>query len=245
MSVIVNFRLGKSVLITVLFSFFLGACTQFFSTSLAPWAARDPETLIPEVNAGNVDELIRKTRNNPEMSLVVLKRIRSASENAQGNDLLALQQAAVQAASNATGIASSLISQAGNISGIDNKDDAIGLIESSLASMKNLGPVADNLNDILPDPVPGNPEWENFVNNSSADDLAIVAVLLLAGEAKKDPGGVEDYINNKFEDNKTNSTLTSQEALALALVEEALNKSGSSGLSDSLKALAEGLKLTP
>ena len=234
-----TFRIRKYAVLTALVSFLLCSCTDFFSTSLASWAARDPESLIPDVTSDNVDELIQKTRNDPALSLVVLKRIKSASKNAKGKDLLALQQASVQAASNATGIASALISQAGNISSINDKDSAISLIESSLSSIKNLVSVADNLNDIMPDPVPGDPAWDNFINNTSADDLAIVAVLLLAGEAKKDPDGVEDYLENKFKGNP----VTEQEVLAVALVVEAVNKTDSSGLSDSLKALVEGLNL--
>ena len=230
------FRIGKFSVLTVLFSFLLGSCTDFFSTSLAPWAARDPASLIPNVNAGNVDELIRKTRNDPDMSLEVLKGIKNASKNAKGQDLLTLQQASIQSATNATGLAAALISQAGNVSNINDINDAKELLESSLASIKNINSVSDNLNEILSRP--GDQGWDSFVENSSADDMAIAAVLLLAGEAKAS-GDCYNYFDSFDPQNPADA----KGDLAVALVKEAVDKAGSSGLSDSLKALVEGLNL--
>ncbi|GHV94773.1 hypothetical protein AGMMS50293_10930 [Spirochaetia bacterium] len=210
------------------------SCSQFFSTSLAPWAARDPASLIPPVTTGNVNELIEMAENDPDMSLEVLKRIKDAAQNADSDKAGDLQAAALKAAANASGIGSALLQQAGNISELmDNADNAIDLIVDVLNSMNNLNAAGDNLVEILP--TPGTSEFDAFVAKSSADDLAIAAAVLLAAEAKS-VSDSKDYLDS-FDGSGTGP----QVELAIALAKAADTKGME--LSSSLKDILGGLNL--
>jgi len=220
----------------VALSLLLGSCTDFFSTSLAPWAARDPGSLIPAVNADNVNDLLRLAENDPDMSNAILRKIRDAVNGANSDDRVKLQSAALTAASNASGMGNALLKQAGNISQIT-EGDAIDLVADMLNDMKNLQEAAVNLEYILPDP--GTPAFNEFVDNSNADDLAIAAALLIAASAK-DSADSKDYLKT-FNDPPGN--LSPQEELALKLARAANSKPGDSALSGSLKELLNGLNI--
>jgi hypothetical protein len=210
------------------------SCSQFFSTSLAPWAARDPASLIPPVTTGNVGELITMSENDPDMSLEVLKRIKDAAKNADPDKASDLQAAALKAAANASGIGSALLQQAGNISELmNNAGNPQDLIVNTLNSMNNLNSAGDNLVEILP--APGTPEFDAFVAKASADDLAIAAAVLLAAEAKSAVNS-EDYINS-FDGTGTGP----QVELAIELAKAADAKG--TELSGALKDILDGLNL--
>ncbi|MDR1318014.1 MAG: hypothetical protein LBJ90_00185, partial [Treponema sp.] len=172
-------------LMSLVAAFSLCSCTQFFSSSLAPWAARDPSTLIPPVTAGNVDELIKIAENNPDLSLEVLRGIDKAQRNSGGSEKAALQAAALKAASNASGMGTALMHQAGNISEImEETGNAKKLVADILGDMNNLNKTSDILVNTLP--APGTPEYDVFAGKASADDLAMTAAIMLAAEAKKE-----------------------------------------------------------
>jgi len=210
------------------------SCTDFFSNSWAPWAARDPDKLVPTVTAGNVKELVEMAENNPDLSLAVLKKIRDAAKKARGVDKQKLRESAMEAAANAAGLGPAILGAADKLISIDSDEEARDLILDALDSMKNLTAATDLLESTLPKP--GDPDFDDFVNAADPNDLAMAAALLIAGEAKKksDPG---EYIN----DFNSSGSLTDQEKLAIALAEAALNHQGE--LSGPLKDVLDGLNL--
>ncbi|MDR1586657.1 MAG: hypothetical protein LBS57_04290 [Treponema sp.] len=223
-------------------AFLICSCTQFFSSSLAPWAARDPGALVPPVTTGNVKELIEVAENNPDLSLEVLRGIDKALQDANDDEKNSLQAAALQAASNASGMGTAIMHQAGNISEImEDKDNAKKLVTDVLQDMDNLSDTSNLLVDILPEP--GTPEFDAFVKKANADDLAIAAAILLAAESKEQINS-GDYFNS-FNPNDPAASLNPRENLAVGLAKSALDKSDepNSGLSGRLQDILEGLNL--
>jgi hypothetical protein len=161
------------------------SCSDFFTTSLASWAQRDPSSLIPPVTTGNVKELIELTESSPDMSLALLKGILDAGTNPE------LQVASLQIAANASGLGAAIFQHADDISNI-NATNAKGIVVDALNSLSNVVEAGTVLEDILPSP--GTPAWDAFVAASGAEDLAMAAMVLLAGKAK-DSGNPEGYIS--------------------------------------------------
>jgi hypothetical protein len=213
------------------------SCTDFFSTSLAPWASRDPASVIPAIDANNVNDLIALSENNPDMSLEVLNKITAAIQDAGEDDASSLRAAALQAAANASSLGPTLLNKAGDISGvIEDPDGARNLIIDTINDMPNLEATRDALNSILPE---DGPAFDAFVEKASADDLAIAAAVLLAAEAKVeiDSG---DYINN-FD--PENPNLSSSALLAVSLATEASKKYAADDSGSRLKEILDGLNL--
>ncbi|MDR2134841.1 MAG: hypothetical protein LBP27_07005 [Treponema sp.] len=220
----------------------LCSCTQFFSSSLAPWAARNPADLVPPVTADNVNELVEIAENDPDMSLEVLKGIDRALRNAGAGEKSSQQAAALQAASNASGMGSAIMHQAGNISEtMENKDNAKKLVADVLGDMGNLKETGSVLVGILPEP--GTPEFNAFVEKADADDLAMAAAVILAAEAKENLNS-EDYFAS-FDPGDPGASLNRRENMAVELAKSALDKGDdpNSGLSGRFKDILEGLNL--
>jgi hypothetical protein len=219
--------------------FLLGSCTQFFSASLAPWAARDQSKILPPLSAENVDELVMLAENNPDLSLELLKSIKNAVSKASPDDASSMQEAALRAAANATGLGHAVLNQIGNSAdALHESNNAISLVVGSIDYLKNLQDVSSALESILPEP--GTPAFDAFVEKASPEDLAVAAALvLLAAEAQTHNDGTE-YLKN-FKPNDPSATLTPQEKYAVALAEAAVGK----GMDDGpLKSLLSGLNLT-
>jgi hypothetical protein len=210
------------------------SCTDFFSTSLASWAARNPESLIPKVTTDNVDELIASSENNPDMSLAVLKKIQDALKGAGSGATSDLQAAALGAAANASGFGSTILNKAGDISKVmEDKDNAKGLVVDAISDMPNLVETSETLTAILPKP--GTGEFDAFVEKADADDLATAAAVLLAAEAK----GKDDYIDS-FDPNTAD---TESARLAVELARAASQKYEEDNSAGRLKDILEGLNL--
>jgi hypothetical protein len=200
------------------------SCSNFFTNSLASWAQRDPSKLIPPVTTGNVNDLILLTESSPDQSLALLERIAEANT---ANPSPELQAAALEAATNASGIGSAILQYAGDISSIDtsNAEDIAVAAINSLSNAVEAGAV---LASIIPTPdltpTPGS-DWDNFVTTASAEDLAMAALVILAGQAK-DSGDTATYISSF----PASPTAGSPEALAKALADAArANISGGFG----------------
>jgi hypothetical protein len=217
------------------------SCTEFFSTTLAPWAARDSASLIPPVTAGNVQDLIAQAENNPDLSLAILQRIKTAKETAKGEELSRLQAAALEAAVNATGLGSSLLSKAGEISNVvGDADKAKDLVIDAINGMSNLSEASSLLDAILPKSGDGSAAFQSFVDASSSENLAMSAAVLLAAESKKH-ASVNDYVEN-FDPNKT---LTPGEQLTVNIANAALKKIETEGSGGPLGDILSGLNLVP
>ena len=218
---------------------FLTSCTDFFSNSLAPWAARDKSRLIPTVTAGNVHQLVELAECDPDLSLELLKGISSAVNGASPEDAARLQAAALAAAQNAIGGAAAIISGTGSLTSIENYADGKQAIIDAINCMQNLQEVAALLLDILPKP--GTPEFDDFVNNASAADLALAAIIIIAAEAQKHgEENWEDYINSF---NQPGSSQNPSEDLALALALAAGLEDRQDELGEYLIHVLQGLNL--
>jgi hypothetical protein len=224
----------------VVFLFFV-SCTGFFTTSWGEWAARDPASLIPKITVSNVGELISMSENNPDLSLEVLKKIGNAAGSASGTDKTKLQNAAITAAVNASNLTTTLLANASNVSTLEDAEDVKDLITNTLNSMGNLTPASDALTGILPDPAVDSSGFDAFTDSASADDLALAAALILAGEAKKSVNS-EDFIANYTPGSPANAPLI----LAEELAGKAKEKYDAGANADSpLKDLLDKLGLVP
>ena len=208
-------------LLVIVIAALFESCTDFFSTSLAaPWAVRDQDKLVPSVTAGNVDELIDLTDNDPDLSLAVLKKIQAAVKGAFGNDKQKLQEAALQAAVHSVGLAQSVLGVMSELNSLEGSVTDIFI--DAIKEMQNLADASSVLFAILD---------KNFdMDEADPTDLALAAMVLLAGEAKKAPGGVDNYVNSFPTSNPSNEA---QLAMVMAAA-------AAGGVSGSLKdALAE------
>lgn len=220
-------------------SFFPLSCKQFFSTSLASWAARDPSSLVPSVSASNVNELIDQSANNPALALEVLKGIQSAASGASGQDLITLQVASVTAASNASGLGTAILQNAGNI--VDSLSGSsstavVDLVSNAVSGLTQLAPSGSALVAILPSPSDA-AAYNAFVAQAAPEDLAMAAVTILAAQAQAS-GNVTDYINN------FSPAVGTPEYLAAQLATSAKTKYAAEGGTGPLADILAALKLT-
>jgi hypothetical protein len=234
-----------ALLMAALGGFFLCAsCTDFFSSSLGSWAARNRRNMKPNVNAGNAVGLVSQAENDPDLSLGVLKGIDDAVKNASGSDKIKLQDAALGAAVNASGLGASVLNNAGEFSSADNSEKAKDMVVDAINDMKNLAETSAVLGSILPDPDADPEGFQAFADAADPNDLAMAAAVLLASEGKKhvDDGdeALSDYVDN-FD--ASGPGLSDSEKLAVKLAEAAAQKT--EGLNDSMKNLLDGLNLTP
>jgi hypothetical protein len=218
------------------------SCTEFFSTSLAPWAARDPSALIPSVDPGNVQDLITQAENNPDLSLALLKGIQDGLNSASEAEAASLRAAALAAAANASGLGASVLNRAGDITGaIGDPENAKQLVTDAINDMQNLQDTSDTLTAILPDPDTDPDGFNAFVDSSNANDLAMAAAVLLAAEAKKHD---DDTAYMESFDPDSNS-LTPSEKMTINLAKAAADKFEQEGTDSPLKGVLDGLNLIP
>ncbi|MDR2094141.1 MAG: hypothetical protein LBP76_01315 [Treponema sp.] len=219
----------------------LASCTQFFSTSLAPWAARDPASLIPPVTTGNVHDLIGTAENDPDMSLALLKGINDAMAGASAEEKVKLQTAALEVAVNASSLGPSLLNKVEDSSALaEDPQKAKQMVLDSLNDMENLTSTADTLALILPDPS-DEAAFGAFTDTADADSLAMAAAVLLAAEAKKEANS-GDFLEN-FD--PADTALSDSAKLAVKLAEAAKTKNDNNNEgSGMLKDMLEGLNLS-
>jgi hypothetical protein len=214
----------------VCFAALLFSCSDFFTTSLAGWARRDPSSLVPTVTSGNVAELAELAENDPDQSLALLKGI-----DASAADDPELQAAALQVAANASGLGAAILQHVDDIGNIT-EENAKGYVIDALNSLSNVVEAGGVLENILPDPTNADTTaWDAFVAVSSAEDLAMAAVVLLAGKAR-DSGDPENYIDTFPASPQPGST----EDIAKQLAEAARLKPSSDGF---LEDILGGLNL--
>ncbi|MDR2371236.1 MAG: hypothetical protein LBD71_07125 [Treponema sp.] len=161
------------------------SCTGFFSTSLASWAQRDPAGLLPALTAANVNDLVKKTANDPALSLELLKKIKNTVNSVSGGEKALLQAAALNAAANAAAPVKAVQKYIDGDTEV-NKNNAADLFNKITGELKNRAETAETLKGILPAAaVPGNPEFDAFVNAADPYYLALAAAILFADDAVK------------------------------------------------------------
>jgi hypothetical protein len=193
------------------------SCTGIFSTSLAPWAQRDPAGLLPALNAGNVNDLVKMTANDPALSLELLKRIKNTANGASGGEKALLQAAALNAAANAVAPVKAAQKYIDGDTEIDGSN-AADLFNKIAGELKNLAETAETLKEILPaTAVPGDPEFDVFIAASDPYYLAQAAMIFFANDAIRS-GDSTGYINAYHSPGAS--------PLAEALTKAALDKGG-------------------
>jgi len=211
------------------------SCRQFFSTSLASWAARDSSALVPDITTDNIDELLALSASDPEMALAVLEGIEDAIAGADADEQAELQAAALVAASSASGVGPAILENAGDVlETLDSGEDTviIDMVAEAIGGLDQLADTSTALLAILPDPAT---EPAAFVAEASAEDLAMAAVVLLAAEAQAAPD-VGTYID----------TYTPvQDTLAVELAEAAAAAYAAEGGTGPLADILASLNLTP
>lgn len=207
-------------------------CRQFFTTSLAPWAARDPATLIPTVTAANVGDLAQQTADNPDLAAALLDSIAAAIPGASPEDAAALQAAALDVAANASGVTTALYGtlstiDVNNIQNID-QNALLDTISATLAGLDTLQSVAATLADIIPYSVSGTSITldADFVAAATPEDLVAAAIVLVAAEAQASEN-VQGYISTF-----NPSSPSDNAAIAVALVNAAVSSGGTGDLLD-------------
>jgi hypothetical protein len=229
-----NFRLLFSAFTAV---FVVGSCTVFFSTSLASWAKRDTDGLLPPVTAGNVRELIDMAGTDPAMSLSLLGKIGDAVNGSSGDVKAGLQAAALKAAANAVQPAQAVLKHAGSLTEINDSGEAVDLFNKVLGDMKNLTAAADLVTNLLPaNAVPGDNEFDRFAAASDPQDLAMIAAVIFAADAVKS-GDSAAYLTGYT----TGGSSDLAEALAQAALDKVDSGEGDLGLA---RSLLEQLGLT-
>jgi hypothetical protein len=194
------------------------SCTGFFSTSLASWAQRDPAALLPAVTAGNVNDLIKKAANDPALSLELLKKIKGAVNSTAGGEKALLQAAALNAAANAAAPVKAVQKYIDGDTEI-NGSNAAELFNKIAGELKNRAETAETLKGILPaTAVPGNPEFDAFVEAADPYYLAMAALVLFADDAVRS-GDSAGYI-------AAYASPGGASPLAEALAKAALDKDG-------------------
>ncbi|MDR1218795.1 MAG: hypothetical protein LBK73_04210 [Treponema sp.] len=184
------------------------SCDDFFGTS---WGApRDYDPSNIDVSAGNVDQWIAESAGNPDLAEALMKKIKADLDKSglSSADRLALQNAGMRLAIEASGLGTSLVSNAtsvlGDLSDFENLD-----AEKIEETVKNLftdiqsdfrvrGPAAAaNLAEIaghsLKDGTGGTPEFsQDFAGAAKPADVGMAVVTLAMAVIEDTTGDVSD-----------------------------------------------------
>jgi hypothetical protein len=190
----------------------LASCAQVFGTSWGSALKRDPDKLIPKVTSSNVGELLEASLGDADFAITLLGKIKDSAGNAQGDEKAALQDAALKAAANGSGLTTAILNNAGTLlEGKGNTKDIQKAIDGILNDINgaDLQKIADDLGDILSD---------DYKNKAKAtdEDLAVAAVVLLLADAKNTGNNLEDYLES-FATRQDLNEATPNEAKAIFL----------------------------
>jgi len=217
----------------------LGSCQQFFTTSLAEVLARDPDSLVPEVDASNAADLAALAQNDPAMAMSVLDGINDAMAGASAADQVLLRTAAVDAAASASGIGPAVLSVADQLAKAEDDAAMITIMDQTLSGLGNLEEAASGLLSALPDPT-DTIAFDAFVAAADPGQLAVAALTLMASEAALDPAGIESYMNSVDPENPVGDS----QILAIALATAAATQYEEEGGGGDLASMLASLNLT-
>lgn len=235
------FGFPAAFLLAVLAGTVFTSCTDFFTNSLGSWAARDRSKMTITVTADNIDSLMKKAENDPELMMAILRNMKSAIDKASGADKIKLQIAAMNISVGASGIMGAVLTNLGNVEALGDKDvdGLIDLFMDVFEDMPNLGPSSFYLMDCID---PASPQFDALVTSSNTGDLVLAAAILLLAEAKanSDP---EVFLEN-FDGN--NPSLSGRTKLAVDLALAAKDKIDSGAAAPGFyNNILDMLKLNP
>jgi hypothetical protein len=221
----------------------VSSCSMdFFATSWGLDAQRDPANIV--VDAGNVFKLLKNARGDPGMSMAILDKIAEEIDGASASDKKTLREAALVAATQATDVASLVVSSIDTITEAMNSPNAdvatlLDSITNSVDMQKTAHASAD-LVKILPDV---DPSTGKFVDDFSASDSELMQAtfVVILGQANKAGQDVGAYLEEwgkeqggKYIDDP--STLNAEEKVIGGLMNKLIGQS-SSPLATSLKEM--------
>ena|GEM_PF-5780819 len=213
----------------------ISSCTDFFSSSWFPFAARDSDKLIPAVTSKNVDDLVQQFENDPDGSLALLKKIKEAADKANEEELKKYQLAALDASVNAAGLGQAALGALNNLDKLQNVDDAYSLLQDTINNMPNLGETSSTLLDLL------NSGSDDFIEDASAESLAMAAVVLILGITPTDSqDDLETFVSNLADHSGENATVD----LAIKMAAAANDKKDELADNSMLKKILDQMKLT-
>jgi hypothetical protein len=198
-----------AALLTILFIVALGGCEDFFSTSWGAAFARDPADMFKNVTvtAGNVDDLLEASKGNPNVAKEALKKIKGAIKGDLSAGDLKLQAAALTAATEASGVASAIVSQAASLvhltdlSEEEQEAKAKEVMDSVLKKAQNLDVVAQTLTEEIKLNTGSAWERDELIASNFADTddetLFVAAMVLILADAKTNDMTATDYIDSK------------------------------------------------
>jgi hypothetical protein len=202
------------LILTITAALVLSSCMDVFATSWGSALKRDPNKLIPTVTASNVGDLLDASLGDTDFASTLLGKIDEAAKTAQGSDKTALQDAALKAAANASGLTTAILENAGTLLETGESDaDITKTIDGILKDIdgESLRQIADNLRSVL-DTSQGAYRQGTKASN---EDLAVAAVILLLADAKE-AGDLEDYLDSFASRKNLNPTSNEETALFLA-----------------------------
>jgi ribosomal silencing factor RsfS len=163
------------------------SCTDFFTTSLGKWAARDVSKIDVKVTAENVEDLVEQAKGDKEMQLAILDKVVDAAKDASGEEKQELQNAGVGLVLDTTDIMGTVMENIGDINNLESMEDPSEMIDyftSIVNSIDNLQESTDALTTLIPSDDASIDEYMNG-NDIGEGDLALISVLLLASEIQR------------------------------------------------------------
>jgi hypothetical protein len=167
----------------------LGAC-EVFTSSWAPWAARDLNAILPEVNSGNARDMVDQFADDPDMSLEILKKIAAAINKTKSpEEKTKLRTAALDAAINASGIMDAFIGSITDFLEDDKRD--LKMVVDTFGGIKNTESISTSLVSSFSEVAVWETQDDKRKIADSADNsaqLLLSALLIAKNELEKNGG---------------------------------------------------------
>ena len=177
-----------AILISIAVILNFTACDNFFSNSMG--SPRRYNKANINVNAGNAGQWIERAAGNPDLALAVLESIMDQIGSANPSDKAVLKQAGVMLAVEASGLGTSILSNANAlsnlISGEGSNEDAIKELVGKLQGDFNSGhgPNSANMLAQILNPTSGSsaPQFDNnYMQNAQPSEVAQAIIILSLG----------------------------------------------------------------
>ena len=193
-------RAGRALILSILAVLFAGSlisCTDMFTTSWGGWAKRDRDTMEINVTADNIDSLMNKSANDPELQQAILRNLLKSQANASGSEKAKLQNAGTSLAINSSGLLMAVLKEVTSLDDLDTMDHTglADLFGRVLDNTLYLDGSSKDLLALVPDPVSDPAGFKSYTDNVGGSDLAMAAVLLLCSDAKAS-GDAQSYIDS-------------------------------------------------
>ncbi|MFP3090621.1 hypothetical protein LQZ21_09880 [Treponema sp. TIM-1] len=197
----------------------------FFSSSWGSGLKRDPEKLLPKINAGNALELANESAGDKKKAKLVAEKIQDAlAKTDNPADQKVLLEAGLIAANNASDLVMVMM---GNINVF--KDPQV-TVDRILDKIQTAGDVQTNAGLISGLLDAGKVKKPADLAGSAQDELVLSAVTLLLADAqsmgKTNPADQEDYLKDFGQKKQDSQNLTDKQKKALILAEAAAKNPG-------------------